>query len=101
MGEYYLECGPEATKPELKEVIRFIENPVFTSSIINGEHIKYFVCIGLLLGSIIVGNFAYSSSYNIYKKFGLWLFSIILLIFFVLISTDIIDLSSTKTDSNT
>lgn len=100
MGEYYLECGPEDTKPELKEVIKFIENPIFTSSIINGEHIKYFVCIGLLLGSIILGNLAYTTSnsmkFDWWIKFGCGVLSIIFLILFMLISTDILDVNSAK-----
>lgn len=88
MGEYYLECGPEETKTELKEVIQFIEHPVFTSSIINGDHVKYMIIIGLLLGAIIAGNFAYSSSHN-YMKIGFGFLSLICFFGFILIGADI------------
>ena len=93
MGEYYLECGPEETKPELKEVLKFIENPIFTSSIINGAHIKYFLSIALLLGSIITGNLATSNKmkFEWWVKFLWGLVSIIFIILFVLIITGILD----------
>ena len=52
MGEYVLKCEPIETKTELKEVLKFIDNPIFTSSIINPEVMYSFILIIFILFTI-------------------------------------------------
>jgi ABC-type sugar transport system permease subunit len=49
MGEYVLKCEPMETQPELKEVLKIIDSPIFTSSIINTEVIDSFSLIIVIL----------------------------------------------------
>lgn len=55
MGEYVLKCEPMETHNELKEVLKFLDNPLFTSSIINPEFIYYFLLIIGILMTLISG----------------------------------------------
>ena len=60
MGEYYLKCEPIETKPELKEVLKFLDNPLFTNSIINSGFKKYII----LLACLIITTFLGYKTYN-------------------------------------
>ena len=94
MGEYYLECGPEDTKPELTEVINFIHNPIFTSSIINGENINSFIIFGSFLATLILSNFAYKSKG--YYKYFYGLFAFLFFMFFILLFSGIFNFYNRK-----
>ena len=94
MGEYYLECGPEDTKPELNEVINFINNPIFTSSIINEENINSFIIFGSFLATLILSNFAYKSKG--YNKYFYGLFAFLFFMFFILLFSGILNFYNRK-----
>ena len=65
MGEYYLKCEPLETKAKLKEVLNFLDNPLFTNSIINTGFMKY---ISMLIGLILTIFLGYKT-YNIFYSY--------------------------------
>lgn len=65
MGEYYLKCEPLETKAKLKEVLNFLDNPLFTNSIINTGFMKY---ISMLIGLILTIFLGYKT-YNYFLSY--------------------------------
>lgn len=74
MSEYVLKCEPAETKPELKEVLKFIDNPLFTNSIIDSEFMKYINMLFFLILTIFLGykTFNYFSDWLIGKEHHSW-----------------------------
>ena len=95
MGEYYLKCEPVETKSNLDEVLKFIDNPLFTNSIINSGFMKYIsMIIGLILTTFLgYKTYDYFSDYLNRKQHYLWsllygFFTILALIITILIFTE-------------
>ena len=81
MSEYVLKCEPVETKPELKEVLKFIDNPLFTNSIIDSEFMKYINMLFFLILTIFLGykTFNYFSDWLIKKEHFSWPLTFIVL----------------------
>lgn len=55
MGEYYLKCEPTNTKENMKDVLKFVNNPIFNNSIFSEDTLNsYFIILMFVIFVIAV-----------------------------------------------
>ena len=57
MGEYYLKCEPTNTKENMKDVLKFVNNPIFNSSVFSKDTLNSYFKIILFV--IMISSGAY------------------------------------------
>ena len=68
MGEYYLKCEPTNTKENMKDVLKFVNNPIFNSSVFSKDTLNSYFKILLTIISI---GLLYMTGTEIRKKWNM------------------------------
>ncbi len=53
MGEYYLKCEPTNTKKNMKDVLKFVNNPIFNNSVFSKETLNTYFKILLVIVTFV------------------------------------------------